>query len=148
VNGVLAKTDFRKYIFKYVEYELYNYDASKSRLTEIRGDILRDLPRDVPRDEYTSRGLPGSPTENKAVALTTNSAIAHIERTIAAIDTARRMMNQDQRTLCDEKYRQGKPWRRICREQYWSESKYHRIRNKVVQKTAECMGFWLPAEKS
>lgn len=137
----MVKTDFRKYIFKYVEYELYNYEASKRMLTRIREDILRDLPRDVPRDDYVAGGPFGNPTEAKAIRLSTNPAIAHIERALAAIDTACRMMNADQRILYAEKYQQGKPWQRICREQYWSERKYRRVRDKVVWITAACMGL-------
>jgi hypothetical protein len=107
----------------------------------MRRDIMRDKPRDTPQDQYVSGGTPGSPTETKALTLVSNPTIARIERTLDAVDAAWRMMNQDQRILLVEKYQKGKLWPQICREQYWSESKYHRVRNGVVRFAAECMGL-------
>jgi RinA family phage transcriptional activator len=125
-------------IFRYVERELYNYDAIKRQLAQTREEIIHHTPD---RGSPTSGGSPGNPTETKAIKLAMSTSAAYAERTLDAIDTACRMMNQDQRTLYAEKYRKGKLWPQICREQYWSERKYHYVRNAVVRIAAECMGL-------
>jgi RinA family phage transcriptional activator len=103
----------------------------------MRDDIIDDAPT---RDTPISGGLPGNPTEAKGIKLTTDRSLRQAERTVSAIDAAVRRMSQDQRILFAEKYQQGKPWRQICREQYWSERKYHRMRNGVVRLAAEYLG--------
>ncbi len=90
--------------FKHVESELYHYHETKREIEQLKSDILHGT---RPTDENVGGGrsnLPGSPTENKAIAMVANRQIMQLENIIQAIDDVVNQLPSDKRKLVELKY--------------------------------------------
>ena len=88
-------------VFRYVEYELYNYDITKKELERCREEILESSP--APPEVNVQSGL-GDPTAKKAEKLLTTTYIARAEQTIKAIEKSLDMLTDVHRRLFKLKY--------------------------------------------
>ena len=90
--------------FKHVESELYHYHETKREIEQIKMDILHGT---AAPDENVGGGrsnLPGSPTENKAIAMVANRQVVQLENIIYAIDYVVSQLPSDKRKLVELKY--------------------------------------------
>lgn len=126
-------------VFKYVEYELYNYDNTKKELERYREMILESSP--APVEVKTQGGQITSQTESKALKLITSSFIAHAERVINAIDKSLAMLTEDHRKLFHLKYQECLPWQEIVIEMSISDRTYFRMRRELVITVAKQLGL-------
>lgn len=126
-------------VFKYVEYELYNYDNTKKELERYRKMILESSP--APAEVKTQGGQITSQTESKALKLITSSFIVHAERVISAIDKSLAMLTEDHRKLFQLKYQECLPWQEIIVEMNISDRTYFRMRRELVATVARQLGL-------
>ena len=125
-------------VFKYIEHELYNYDATIKEMEAIQEDIIFAAPL---KETIPSAGFISDPTANKATKLVTNTALARMARTVSAIDKALARLTDDHRAIFELKYRQGMNWRQICATIPTSERSYFRQRRELVQMVALELGL-------
>lgn len=127
-------------VFKYIEYELYNYDNTKKELARYREMVLESSP--MPQEvKVQGGGQMVSQTESKALKLITSSFIAHAERVINAIDKSLAMLTEDHRKLFHLKYQECLPWQEIIVEMNISDRTYFRMRRELVATVARQLGL-------
>lgn len=124
-------------VFRYVEYELYNYDNTKKELERCREEILESSPS--PPEIKVQSGL-GDPTSKK-VELLTSTYIARAEQTINAIERSLNMLTDMHRMLFKLKYQDCLPWQEVTIEMEISERTYFRIRRELVVTVAQQLGL-------
>ena len=125
-------------VFRYVEHELYNYDNTLLEMQSLRENIIEAPPL---REAVPGTGYVSDPTARKATQLVTNTALARMARTVAAIDKSLARLSEDHRALFELKYRQAMPWKRVCQELPSSERTYFRMRRELVEMVALEMGL-------
>lgn len=135
----LARYRLEPRVWSYIEGELYNYDANRGRLEELREEILEGTPR--PDNNGGSRGGPGDPTASKAMRLLTGAAIARMARDLNAIERALRRLTENHRAVFELKYRQGKPWEQVVMEMPCGRSTYFELRKEIIFMVAHELGF-------
>ena len=125
-----------KPVFRYIETELYNYDYTKRKLEEVKRDIIAAAP--IP--SAGSKTAVADPTASKAGKLLSNRTICRMEETLASIDRALQLVDDDHRTLFELYYRQGLRWRKVCDTMPTSRATFFRLRDQLVAMTALQMG--------
>ena len=90
-----------KRIYKYIEYELYNYNNSKESLEEMKRQIIETSGSN---DGQPRGNEVGSQTENKAIKIMTSTTIASTERIIKAIEDTLKELEGTYRKLFEMKY--------------------------------------------
>ena len=127
-----------KSVFRYIEHELYNYRYTVQTIQELRESIIDAVPL---KETVPGTGYISDPTARKATKLVTNTALARMTRTVAAIERALDKLKQDHRALFELKYCRAIPWKRICDEMAISERTYFRLRRELVYMVALEMGL-------
>jgi len=122
-------------VFRYIEHELYNYDATKKAIEELREDIILSSP---PREVVAANGdrYYGDTVGTKTVKLVTSTALARMSRAVVAIERTLARLTEDHRQLFELKYRQCLPWQQVCRDMPTSERTYFRLRRELVEMVA------------
>ncbi len=144
----MAKTSpkLKREIFRYIEFELYQYEENKKMIEQIRDDILYQYGQPYARDGVkTQRAAPGDPTGQAALKLITTSALAHAERTARAIEEALARLTGQHRAIFEKQYQEKKPWRKICTELNICESGYFKKRRELVFMVGVQMGLIIHA---
>lgn len=126
-----------KSIFRYIEYELYNYEDIKKELNSYKEEITES----TATPETHVKGGISNITENKAIKLTTSVFIVRAERTIKAIEKALGLLEEKHRDLFKLKYIEILPWQVICMELDISDRSYFRLRREVVITVGQQMGL-------
>jgi len=132
------KVKLEKSVFRYIEHELYNYKYTLQTIEDLRENIIDSVPL---RETVPSAGFISDPTARKATKLVTNTALARMTRTVAAIEKALNRLNQDHRAVFELKYCQALPWKRVCDEMPVSERTYFRLRRELVYMVAMELGL-------
>ena len=125
-------------VFRYVEYELYNYDITKKELERCREEILESSPSPPEIKVQSGRG---DPTAKKVEKLLTSTYIARAEQTINAIERSLNMLTDLHRMLFKLKYQDCLPWQEVTIELEISERTYFRIRRELVVMVAQQLGL-------
>src|SRR5690554_6566683 len=130
----MGKIDRR--IFRYIEYELYNYDATKKEYARCREQLLEGTP--LTDDIRVQNGL-SDLTATKVLRLT-SAYLAHAERIIAAIEDALKVLSDQHRGVFKLKYHEGATWMEIVSELYISERQYFKLRREIVVLVGQKLG--------
>ncbi|TLN22476.1 hypothetical protein FDZ71_03420 [bacterium] len=126
---------------RYIEHELYYYEQSKRELIQLREEIT-DSGGAIRYDTINvSGGGPGNPTESKVIKLMSSPAIAHLSRTVTAVETSLDILTDKHRDLFNLKYILRFDAGRICREMPTSERSYYRMRQELIEMVAHAMGI-------
>ena len=137
-------TKIPRAVFRYVEHELYNYEASKRQLEELREDILSKAERPV---EVVKIGGGGSKptgrdiTSETGIELVTNSALVRLSRRIIEIEEALRQLSPSHRQLFKLKYCDGRRWPEICANLHIEQSAYYKCRRELIMMAAVKMAL-------
>lgn len=129
-------------VFRYIEFELYNYDHTKKTLEEEKEDVISST---VKLDTPLVKGAIGDSTGSKAMKLTTNTAILRMERTVRAIEHSLMMLEEEHNQVFELKYRQNKHWRYVASQMYISQDTYFKKRRELVEMVALQLGLKLEA---
>ena len=130
-----------KSVFRYIEHELYNYEATKKEIAEIREDVINGVPAVSELCTSIQSGRTSDTTGDKAEKLLTNSMLVRMCRTVDAIDRALRRLSENHRALFQLKYITAMPWESVCIEMPTSERSYFRTRKELVSMVALEMGL-------
>ena len=128
-------------IFRFVEFELYNYDTTKAEIEAIRSDIFEKIPAVAADKDYVTGGELSNPTEAKGMRLTTNVALLRMQQTVDGIDRALQVLHEEHYILFEMKYRQKKEWQEIVIQMPTSERSYSRKRKELVEMCALQLGY-------
>lgn len=131
-------------VFKYIEFELYNYDETRIQLQELRNDILDSSSAYIVSTHNDSHV--SDPTASKAIALVSSVAIARMERVLRAIDRALSRLHDEHRMLFDLKYRKKLSVQQICLQMPTTRQSYYRYRDAVVRMVACELGLINPTD--
>lgn len=126
-------------IFRYVEHELYHYDETQKELQELRQEIVSISAS--PGFVIVNENNVSDSVARKVVKLVTNTAIARMTRTLAAIDKALMRLTEHHRQVFELRYRKHLPWQEICQEMSIDRSTYFRYRSQLVFMVAVEMGL-------
>ncbi len=125
-----------KPVFKYIEYELYNYDEIKKELTWYREAILEG----TPYVEVSGNSQPSDSTASKVMRLTSTSFVIQSERVINAVDKSLSILGDKHRELFEWKYQKGLPWQEVALEMGISDRTYFRLRRELVITVGQQLG--------
>ena len=126
-------------LFRWMEYELYNYDWNKQELKRLREEIILKFP-----ERFVERAhlrVLTDQTSSKVINLCTNMRIINLERKLSAIEES--LKNPLYAELFEYKYRRCLPWQQVIMEMNISESTYKRIRRSLLRDIAIRLGEWI-----
>lgn len=126
---------------RYIEHELYYYEQSKRDLAQLREEITESGGAIRYDTVSVQGGGPGKPTEGKVIRLMSSPEIAHLTRTISAVETSLDILTERHRDLFNLKYKLRFDACRICREMPTSERSYYRMRQELIDMVAHAMGI-------
>lgn len=126
-------------VFRFIEHELFSYERTKQEIQELREEIMSDS--SAPRDSMPGRGYVSDTTARKAIRLMTNTSLARMTRTVAAIDRAMCRLNENHRALFELRYKQKMPWQEVCEMIPISERTYFRMRRELVMAVGREIGL-------
>lgn len=130
--------------FKIIEHELFNYDNTKAEVSMIKDEIIDAPPLPMSEQVNIVRGGVSNPTLAKTEKLLSNAVLAHMDRTVRAIDRALIMLDEQHHEIFDLRYRQGKNWREIVTVMPISERHYFRKRREIIITVAVQLGYISP----
>ena len=119
-------------LYKYIEFELYNYDKTKEDVAELRGDVFVGTSPQSDLGTTIKSGQTSDTTGKKAERLLTNKGIVQGSRTVNAIDRALRRLSDNHKAVFELKYRQSFSWQRVCEEIPVAESTYFQLRRELI----------------
>lgn len=128
-----------KEVYKYINYELMHYEEYKKLLKEEKENIITNSPL-PPDGQPKGKGMPGKPTENKAIKISTSVAIMKMEKTIKAIDTAYNDFSDEYRRVFDLYYIGKYGIVKTCRDANISEKTFYRWRDNIVYSVGTELG--------
>lgn len=126
-----------KAVFRYIEFELYNYEQTKKDLELEKEQIIESSP---PKEVAVQNSI-GDTTASKAIKLTTSANIIKSERVIYSIDKAISILGGKHKRLFELKYIDGRPKKEVYLEMNISESHYFKIRRELVETTGLQLGL-------
>ena len=129
-------------VFRYIEFELYNYDKTKLELEQEEEDIREGT---FTPDNSPVQSKPGDTTATKAVRLTTNTAIVRMTKTLQAINQALSLLDESHNQVFELKYRQNNHWRVVADRMFVSQDTYFKRRRELIEMVALQMGLKLEA---
>lgn len=126
-----------KAIFRYIEFELYNYEQTKKDLDLERERILESSPN----QEVAVQSDLGDSTASKAIKLTTSASIIKDERVINSIDKAISILGEKHAKLFKLKYIDDRPEKEVYLVMNISRGHYFKIRRELVETVGLQLGL-------
>ena len=126
-----------KAVFRYIEFELYNYEQTKKDLELERERILESSPYQV----VAVQSDIGDTTANKAIKLTTSASIIKDERVIKSIDKAISILGDKHSKLFKLKYIDCRPPKEVWLLLGVSDMTYYRYRRELIAMVGQIMGL-------
>lgn len=124
-------------IFRYIEFELYQYDETKKELARYKEEILES----TNKPEVNVKTMPGNITESKAIKIASSPFVMRAERTIKAIDKALAMLGENHWRLFKLKYCDCMPWQEIVITMNISDRQYFKLRRELVIAVGQNLGL-------
>lgn len=127
-------------VFRYVEHELYNYEATKKAIEELRQDIILAGPS---REVVAANGDRnyGDATAAKTIKLVSSITLARMTKVVTAIERALAKLTDEHRHLFELKYQRCLPWQAVVEKMPTSERTYFRLRRELVLAVASELGL-------
>ena len=129
-----------KAIFRYVEFELYNFENTKKEIELMRQSITESTPEFEYRPEQQSN-LKTRPTEVKGIKLASSPALVRMERTVRVIEMVLQNLGREYQDIYHLKYNRGMSNERICAECHMGKTKFYEMRRKIVEQVARSLGL-------
>jgi RinA family phage transcriptional activator len=126
-----------KAIFRYIEFELYNYEQTKKDLELERERILESSPC----QEVAVQSDIGDSTANKAIKLTTSAFILKAEKIVNAINKSLDILGDNHNKLFDLRYIDGRPEKEVYLVMNISRGHYFKIRRELVETVGLQLGL-------
>ena len=125
-------------VFKYIEHEMFNYEATKKELEQYKEDIIEGSAKPEVNE---SGGRTGDATSSKAIKLSSSTFILNCERTTRAIDDSLKLLGGKYTKLFNFKYLKGISKREIELELNISSRTYYRMRRELVSIVGQKLGL-------
>ena len=127
-----------KRVYKYIEYELYNYNNSKEDIEEMKKQIIETsgFNDGQPKGNETI-----STTENKVIKIISSTAINNTQRILKAIDETLYELGGTYRRFFDMRYIKKEGIVKICNEMPISERSFYNYKDKLVYAVAQKLGL-------
>ena len=126
-----------KAVFRYIEFELYNYEQTKKDLKLEREQIIESSPYQV----VAVQSDIGDTTANKAIKLTTSASIIKDERVIKSIDKAISILGDKHSKLFKLKYIDCRPPKEVWLMMGVSAETYYRYRRELIATVGQILGL-------
>lgn len=126
-----------KAVFRYIEFELYNYEQTKKDLELERERILESSPC----QEVAVQSDIGDSTANKAIKLTTSAFILKAEKIVNAINKSLDILGDNHNKLFDLRYIDGRPEKEVYLVMNISRGHYFKIRRELVETVGLQLGL-------
>ena len=126
-----------KAVFRYIEFELYNYEQTKKDLELERERILESSPC----QEVAVQSDLGDATANKAIKLTTSANIIKNERVINSIDKAISILGDKYKKIFELKYIDDRPPKEVWLMMGVSAETYYRYRRELITMVGQVLGL-------
>jgi len=122
-------------VFRYVEYELYSFEASKRQLEELRADILAKAQPPIGLVKIgaeTNKNPESDYTSATAIELVTSSALVRLSRRIIEVEEALRQLTPRHQQIFKLKYCEGLDWQEICEALHVEQNTYYKCRRELI----------------
>lgn len=126
-----------KSVFRYIEFELYNYQETKRELARYKEEILEST--NIP--EVNVQTMPGNVTESKAIKITSSPFVMRAEKTIKAIDKALAILGEQHWRIFKLKYCDCMPWQEVVINMDISDRQYFKLRRELVIAVGQNLGL-------
>jgi RinA family phage transcriptional activator len=141
----MTDTKLKKPAFKYIESEWYNYHKTQARIIRLREEIMHPHSEEGLNTApgYNSARMPGDPTGQLAIRLTTHQKLEHLSQVTDAIRKVYESSPRDYQDLVKLRYWSGRnlTWDEIAEELHVSRRQAIYWRDALVQATADLIGF-------
>ena len=124
-------------IFKYIEFELYQYDETKKELARYKEEILESTT--IP--EVNVKTMPGNVTQSKAIKMVSSPFVMRAEKTIKAIDKALAILGEQHWRIFKLKYCDCMPWQEVVINMDISDRQYFKLRRELVIAVGQNLGL-------
>ncbi|MEV2910767.1 transcriptional regulator [Paenibacillus larvae] len=134
----------RRGTFQHVESELYAYHETRKEIIRLKNEILYGS---TPADDNVGGGksnLPGDPTGEVAVLLSSHKKLEQLERIVNAIESVHNSLPEEKQKLIRLKYwtrPQRLTWEGIAAELHVSRRTAMNWRDRVVRAIAQKIGW-------
>ncbi|NPV90091.1 MAG: hypothetical protein HPY50_04855 [Firmicutes bacterium] len=125
-------------VFRYIEHELFRYDATIDDILEIREEIIEE---EYAPEVKVSGGQLNDATRRRATRLATDAVLIRMTRVVVAIDRALDRLGDRHRLLFELRYRRLLQWPQICLEMSISERTFFRMRRELVLMVGSELGL-------
>jgi RinA family phage transcriptional activator len=129
-----------KAVFRYIEHELYNLEATKKEIAELKEDIINET---VISDVRVSGGELSDTTCKRAMKLMTSKVLARMTKTVSTLERTLAKLSGEHRMIYELKYCQGKDWEIVCETIPISRTTYFRMRQEMIILAAQELGLAL-----
>lgn len=126
-----------KAVFRYIEFELYNYEQTKKDLELEKERILESSPH----QEVSVQSETGDSTASKAIKLTSSASILKNERTIKSIDKAISILGDKYKKLFELKYIDCRPAKEVWLLMGVSDVTFYRYRRELIAMVGQILGL-------
>jgi DNA-directed RNA polymerase specialized sigma subunit len=126
-----------KAVFRYIEFELYNYEQTKRDLELERERILESSPC----QEVAVQSDIGDSTANKAIKLTSSAFILKAEKIVNAINKSLDILGDSHNKLFDLRYIDGRPEKEVYLVMNISRGHYFKVRRELVETVGLQLGL-------
>lgn len=120
-----------KNVYRYIEFELYNYEQYKKEIEIERNSVIESSPC----FDGQPRGYAvGSPTENKCIQLLTSKALKSMQNVVTAVENMKKRLTETHYKLFLACYVQKRRDRySLCDELGIAEATFTRYKHQVVE---------------
>ena len=130
-----------KSVYRYIEYELFNYKKSKEELKDEEIDEIYGITEFDVNAGIRGKNQKNSKTENSAIKILSSKRIIKLTRVIDDIDCALMKLDKVYNNFFELYYKNGYGMVKTCQEVCLSERSFYNYKNKIVWTVAKEMGL-------
>ena len=137
----LMKKILDKNVYRYVEYELFNYKYSKKELADEEIEAIYGIVEGDINAGIRGKNKKSSRTENSAIDILSTKRIVKLTKIIEDIDNAMNKLDKVYNKFFELYYKNRKGMVETCHKVPISERSFYNYKNKIVWAVAKEMGL-------
>lgn len=130
-----------KNVYRYVEYELFNYTNSKEELADEEIDAIYGIVEGDINAGIRGKNKKSNRTENSAIKILSSKRTVKLTKTIQDIDNAMDKLDKVYNKFFELYYKKRKGMVETCNKVPISERSFYNYKNKIVWAVAKEMGL-------
>lgn len=130
--------ELNKKVYEYIDFELKHFEESKKLLDIMEIDIIEEK---ASSDGQPRGNTTGDPTQQKALKLISNVALARIQYTVDAIKRVYENLTEEYKDFFDWCFTKDAGKVKTCEKVHIAPRTYNRWKDKIIYATAKELGL-------